>query len=413
MIYFTELQRLPTFDAQGDFLGRLEDLMVDPSQTAFRVAAYYVKTPKKGVLCITHEQMQSVSVRAAQTRVPVREVRCYSPDESLISVRKDILDQQIIDVNHRKVERVNDVDFDIRPTDGRTELRIVAVNVGLRAAARRLLQGIMSKHKVRSITSLLPSRTIPWEFVNLIEPDPARRLKLRISYDRLAALHPADIADILEELSRDEQKAVIESLDDETAAQALSEIPTHMQAALLESIPAAKAADIVEEMPPDEAADVLQEMPPEASAELLAGMEKDEAQEVQGLLGFEEETAGAMMTTEFVVADESASLESAIQALRSFEGPVESIHQIYLLNPAGELSGIVPLARIVLASADTPLKKLSTDPVISVPSHADEKEVIELFHKYNLVALPVVDESSHVLGVVTADDVLELVVKRK
>jgi magnesium transporter len=413
MIYFTELQGLQTFDVKGDLLGRLQDLVVDPSHAALRVAAFYVKTPRKGVLCITHEQMQSVSVRAAQTRVPAAEIRCYSPDESLISVRKDILDQQIIDVNHRKVERVNDLDFDIRPVNGHTELRILAVNVGLRAAARRLLKGIMSKHKIRSITSLLPSRAIPWEFVNLIEADPARRLKLKISYDRLAALHPADIADILEELSREEQKAVLESLDDETAAQALSEIPTHMQAALLESIPAAKAADIVEEMPPDEAADVLQEMPPETSAEVLAGMEKDEAKEVQGLLGFEEDTAGALMTTEFVVVDESASLADAVQALKSFEGPIELVHQIYLANSEGALSGIVPLSRILLAGANIPLKELSLDPVISVQSHADEKEVVELFHKYNLVALPVVDETGHLLGVVTADDVLEVVVKRR
>jgi magnesium transporter len=413
MIYFTELQKLPAFDAKGDFLGRLSDLVIDPAQAPLRVAAYYVRTLKKRILCITHEQMQSVSVRAAQTRVPAQEIHCYSPDESLISVKKDILDQQIIDVNHRKVERVNDVDFDILPSNGHTELRLVAVNVGLAAAARRLLQGIMSKHKIRSITSLLPAKSIRWEFVNLIEPDPARRLKLRISYDRLAALHPADIADILEDLSRDEQKAVIESLDDETAAQALSEIPTHMQAALLESIPAEKAADIVEEMPPDEAADVLQEMPPEASAEVLAGMERDEATEVQGLLGFEENTAGALMTTEFVVVDEAALVEDAIQALKSFDGPVEAIHQIYLKNQEGALAGVVSLARIVLASARQPIQELSASPVISVQPHADEKEVVELFHKYNLVALPIVDERGRILGAVTADDVLELVVKHK
>jgi magnesium transporter len=413
MIFFTELQGLPTFDVKGELLGRLQDVLVDPSQTAFRIAAYYVKTPKKSVLCITHQQMQSLSVRAAQTSVSVNEIRCYSPDDSLISVRKDVLDQQIIDVNHRKVERVNDVDFDIRPTNVHTELRILAVNVGLRAATRRLLRGVISKHKIRSVTSVLPSRIIPWEFVNLIEPDQARRLKLKISYDRLAALHPADLADILEELSREEQRAVIESLDDETAAQALSEIPTHMQAVLLESIPPAKAADIVEEMPPDEAADVLHEMPPETTAEVLAGMEKDEAQEVQELLGFEEETAGALMTTEFVAVTESASLTEAVQALKSFEGPVESVHQICLTDPQGVLSGVVPISRILLADASTPLKEISLDPVISVHSHADEREVVELFHKYNLVALPVVDENQYLLGLVTADDVLEVVVKHR
>lgn len=413
MIYFTELQHLPTFDARGEYLGRLEDLAVDPSQNSLRVAAYHVKNPKKEIRCITHGQMQSVSVRAAQTSVRAEEIRCYAPDESLISVKKDILDQQIIDVNHRKVERVNDVDFDIHPTNGHTELQVLAVNVGPAAALRRLLEGVVSKHKIRSLSSLLPSRTIPWEFVNLIASDPARRVKLRISYDRLAELHPADIADILEELSRDEQKAVIESLDDETAAQAISEIPTRMQAVLLESIPAEKAADIVEEMPPDEAADVLQEMPPEASAEVLAGMETAEAKEVRGLLGFEENTAGALMTTEYLAVEESGTIGHAVDALKRFEGPAESVHQIFLVDHEGALSGTVPLARIVLAGVTTPLKELSVDPVISVQAHGDTKEVVGLFHKYNLVALPVVDDGNHLLGVVTADDVLELVVKRQ
>lgn len=413
MIYFTELENLPVFDAKGDYQGRLADVFVNPSQNALLVAAYRVKTPKRNTLWIPHEQIQSVSVRAVQAGVTDPETRAQTPDESLISVKKDVLDQQIIDVNHRKVERVNDVDFDIRPVDGHTELRILAVHVGLASAARRLLQGIVSKHKIRSLSSLLPSRNIPWEFVNLIEPDPARRLKLRISYDRLAELHPADVADILEELSRDEQKAVIESLDDETAAHAISEIPTRMQAALLESIPAEKASDIIEEMPPDEAADVLHELPPETSAELLAGMESDEANDVRELLGFEENTAGALMTTDYLAVDDQAPLERVAETLRAFEGPVESVHQVYLVDSGQKLTGAVPLARVLLAPSSTPLKELSTDPVISVHAHADEKEVVELFHKYNLVALPVTGEAGNLLGVVTADDVLELVVKHK
>jgi magnesium transporter len=413
MIYFTELDRLPVFDAVGEYLGHLEDLAVDPSQNALRVAAYHVRTMQKKLLCITHDQMQSVSVRSAQTSVPKDRIRCYAPDEGLMMVRKDVLDQQIIDVNHRKVVRANDVDLDIQPTNGHTELRIVAVNVGLAAAMRRLLQGVLAKHRIRTISSLFPSKTIPWAFVNLIEPDPARRVKLRISYDRLARLHPADIGDILEELSRDERTAVVEGLDDETAAQAISEIPTHMQATILESIRPEKAADIVEEMPPDEAADVLQELPPETSAELLADMEKHEAQEVQKLLGFEENTAGALMTTEFIVVGDGATVEGAIAALKHFEGPVESIHFVYLVGNDRALTGAVPLGRILLAGADTPLKGLSTDPVISVHAQADEREVVEVFHKYNLVSLPVVNDQGQLLGVVTADDVLELVVHRR
>src|ERR1019366_2223067 len=160
MIFFTELQRLPVYGVKGEYLGRLEDVCVDSSQNQSRVASYLVRTPKNNVQCITYEQIQSISVRAAQTTVPREDVRCYAPDEGMIHVRKDVLDQQIIDVDNRKVVRVNDVDFDIQPVNGHTELRIVAVNVGLAAAVRRLLQGAIAKHTVRAITSLPPNRTI-------------------------------------------------------------------------------------------------------------------------------------------------------------------------------------------------------------------------------------------------------------
>jgi len=413
MIYFTELENLPVYDVKGEYVGILKDLAVDPSQDALRVAAYLVKTPGKNVVCITYEQMQSVSVRAGQTTVAVDAVRCYAPDEALMHVKKDVLDQQIIDVNHRKVVRVNDVDFDIEPTDGHTELRILAVNVGLGAAVRRLLQGILAKHVIREVAGLFPTKIIPWAFVNLIEPDPARRVKLRISFDRLAKLHPADIADILEEMSRDEQKAVIESLDEETAAQAISEIPTRMQADLIESMPAERAADVLDEMPPDEAADVLQELPPETSAVLLADMEKDEAKEVRELLGFEQNTAGAVMTTDYIVVSESAAVEGAIAAVKNYEGSLESVHAVFLVNGEGVLTGAVSLARLLLAEVSTPLKQLVSEPVISIDAHADDKAVVDLFHKYNLVVLPVVSEAGNLEGVVTADDVLELVVNRR
>ena len=413
MIYFSELEHLPVYGVKGEYLGRLEDLCVAPAQNSLRVACYLVKSPKNVLICITHEQMQSLSVRAAQTSVPRDEVRCYAPDEGLLKVKKDILDQQIIDVNNRKVVRVNDVDFDIQPTDHHAELRIVAVNVGMAAALRRLLQGVLAKHTIRVLTSSFPTKTIPWEFVNLIESDPQRRIKLRLSYDRVAQLHPADIADILEELSRDEQKSVIEGLDNETAAQALSEIPTRMQADLLESISAQKAADIVEEMPPDEAADVLHELSPETTAEVLADMEKDEANEVRELLGFEENTAGALMTTEYVFVHESVAAVGAIEALRNFEGSIESIHVIYLVDNDAVLTGAVPVGRILLSPASQPVRDLVMDSLISVPSHASAAAVVDLFHKYNLISLPVVDDKRHLIGVVTADDVLELVITRR
>jgi CBS domain-containing protein/sporulation protein YlmC with PRC-barrel domain len=410
MIYFSELENLPTYDAKGAYLGQLVDLCINPSQNPLLVAFYLVENPRKQLLCISHEQIPAITVRAAQTSVLRGEIAATLPDEGLIRIKKDVLDQQIIDVNDQKVVRVIDVDFDIRPNAKHTDLRIVSVSVGWAAAVRRLLQGMFAKHSIRKMANLFPPKTIPWDFVNLIELDPARRVKLRISYSKLAELHPADLADILEELSRDEQRSVIESLDDETAADAVSEIPTRMQVALLDSLTTDRAADIVEEMAPDEAADVLQELDPETSARVLAKMETEEAEEVRELLGFEENTAGGLMTTEFSVVRDDGVVENTIAALKAFDGPIELVHCVYLIDSNGVVTGSVPLARLVLAEKSTPLRELASEPVISVPFHADAKTVVGMFHKYNLLALPVVNDNGRLLGVVTADDVLELVV---
>ena len=413
MIYFTELKKLPTYDAKGEYLGHLIDLGINPSINPLLVEYFFIITPKKKTICIAREQISTISVRAVQTSIQAKDIHEADPDEGLMSIKRDVLDQQIIDVNDRKVVRAIDVDFDIQPHSKHTELRIVAVNVGGAAVIRRLLQGLLAKHRIRTIASVMPKKTIPWEFVNLIEPDSARRVKLRISYNRLEKLHPADLADILEELSRDEQRSVIESLDEEIAAEAVSEIPTRMQVALLNSMSAGKAADIVEEMAPDEAADVLQELPPETSAEVLANMEVEEANEVRELLGFEENTAGGLMTTEFIVVLETATVEDAIEALKIFDGPIETIHSIHLISVNLVLTGVVPVGHLLIADRNTSLNSLTTEGVISVPFYADEKRVINMFHKYNLLTLPVVDDKNKLLGVVTADDVLELVVKEK
>ncbi len=423
MIYFTELDHLPVYAVKGEYLGRLEDLCVAPAQNSLRVASYLVKSPKKALICITHDQMQSLSVRAGQTSVPRDEVRCYAPDEGLLKVKKDILDQQIIDVNNRKVVRVNDVDFDIRPTDHHAELRIVAVNVGMAAAIRRLLQGLLAKHTIRMLTSSIPTKTIPWEFVNLIESDPQRRVKLRLSYDRVAQLHPADIADILEELSRDEQKAVIEGLDDETAAQALSEIPTRMQADLLESIPAQKAADIVEEMPPDEAADVLHELSPETSAEVLSDMAKDEADDnsapdvddasgIQGRIRVFLPPEASTFTAK-VQEPAKANVDESLQAAKCLAcvGVAEVIYPtahglIHLLNKFHRRNCRPPLGEVLNPPLDIALRPLAGKDVdarlarsLGEPTlHELEPDEVKPFGQLRNPGLFAIDRQTHSRG---------------
>jgi magnesium transporter len=280
--------------------------------------------------------------------------------------------------------------------------------VGLRGAIRRLLKGVVPMPALKTVLRQIPERPIPWDFVDLIETDPARRVKLKISHERLAKLHPADIADIVEELAPDEREAVFETLDEQVAAGALEEVDPKVQKAIVESLDSDRAADIVEEMDPDAAADLLADLPAERTTEILKEMQPEEREEVAELLEFGETTAAGRMNTEFLALDPSATVNDAIEALRGFEGGIETVSTIYLVEKNGHLAGAVPLAKLVLGKADDKLSSLTQEPLISCHAGAREKEVAELFDKYNLVTLPVIDDHGKLTGVITSDDVISL-----
>ena len=280
------------------------------------------------------------------------------------------------------------------------------MDVGLPGAVRRLLQGIVPPMAIRRIQSKLPTRTIRWEFVNLIEPDPLRRVKLRLSSEKLAELHPADLADIMEELSPAERQSIIGSLDEETAAETIAELDKRLQTQIVEKLDPEKAADIIEEMSPDEAADLIQSLEPEKSKEVLEEMEHREAQRSEALLSFDENTAGGMMTTEIVVVGEDATRGEVVDYIRFHEIPPDQLDNIVLINRDAVLAGMVPLARLVLADGDQRMAELTFEPLLSVTPDARDKEVFELFDKYNLRSLAVVDEKNCPIGAITVDDVV-------
>jgi Mg/Co/Ni transporter MgtE len=224
----------------------------------------------------------------------------------------------------------------------------------------------------------------------------------------LAKLHPADIADIVEDLAPDERQAVFQTLDQETAAEALEEVEPKVQKAIVESLDSERAAEIVEEMDPDAAADLLGDLSEDRTEQILVQMEPEAQQEVVELLEHREETAAGRMTTEFLALPMGATVQNAIDSLREFEGGVEAVSTIYLVDSHGTLVGAVPLARIVLASPTTPMLSLHLEPLVRVHEGVEEAEVAELFDKYNLQTLPVVDEHNKLTGVITSDDVISM-----
>jgi Mg/Co/Ni transporter MgtE len=248
--------------------------------------------------------------------------------------------------------------------------------------------------------------------VNLIEPDPLRRVKLRITHEKLEDLHPADLAEMMEELSAAERQGIIASLDEETAAAVLAELDERLTAQIVEKLDPEKAADILEEMAPDAAADVLADLPRETSEELLEEMPGQEANEVRGLLAFDENTAGGMMNPEFVFVGETAMRDEVLQWMRSQDLNVDQLDTIVLLDANAKFSGTVPVARLLLAEPEQRMSDLKTEPLLGVPGDADEQDVFELFDKYNLRMLTVVNSESRPIGTITVDDVVSRLVKK-
>jgi magnesium transporter len=406
----SELLGATVYDPSGAETGRVREVTLAPQEDRDRIASFIVKT-KSGNRILPFSAISTINA-GIHASTAAADWPAANGSEGLFLLERDLLDQQVIDVHGRKVVRVNDVELQI---DSLTEagrphaiLRVQSVDIGARGAVRRLLRGLAPRAALHLLLQKIPPRTIPWSFVDLIETDPARRVKLKISHDGLATLHPADIADIVEELAPDEREAVFRTLDEDVAAETLEEVDPKVQRSIVESLDSERAADIVEEMDPDAAADLLADLSQDHTEQILVQMEPEASQEVVELLEHREETAAGRMTTEFLALPVAATVENAIGVLREFEGGVESLSTIYLVDSHGTLAGAVPLAKLVIAPATTPLLTLLQEPLVFAAEAASDNEVAELFDKYNLMTLPVINDHNKLVGVITSDDVITM-----
>jgi CBS domain-containing protein len=413
ILYLTELLGLKVYDLRRRPLGRVRDAVLVPRLHPVRVDRYLVAGGGGYTwLYVRHDQVSEITLDGIWLRdellVP------YHADEYALRLVRDVLDQQIIDAQGRKVVRVTDITFEVRREDGHDVLHVLEVDIGMRAVLRRLLQGWVPRRWIRRLQRRIPPNSIRWELCNIVEPDPQRRLRLNISMELLEQMHPADLADIVEELSPEDREAIIEAIDTEVAAEALSELDPEMQAQIIESLDAGKAADILEEMAPDEAADVLGELEEERSEEILEEMESAPKAEVEELLEYDENTAGGLMNTEFIAVHEDASVADAIDALRQRQDLVDTINTVFLTDTDDRLRAALPVGRLFLARPSTKVAELvrEDDEVISVHTGEPAERVLELFDKYNLLTLPVVDEEGRLAGVITADDIISVLRSR-
>ena len=405
IVALSELLGASVRDATGTVRGRVREAAVVPQDHATRVAYLIVKTAEGERVLPTGDLKSCGATVRAETDAGGWEQ--YSPSDGVLLLKRDLLDQQIIDVLGRKVVRVNDVELDATPVNSHLSLSVLSVEVGARGAVRRLARGVVPSFTLRTLLERIPPRVIPWHFVDLLETDPARRVKLKIVYEGLSKLHPADIADIVADLPAAERGSVFETIDEEVAAEALEELDPKVQVSIVESLDDNRAADIVEEMDPDAAADLLGELTEDRSEKILQEMEPAEREEVTQLLEFGEHTAAGRMTTEFIAVPQTSLVDDAIEALKAFEGGREALTTIYLTGEAHRLTGAVPLLRIAISSPAVELSSLS-EPYMTCAPDTPQDEVAALFDKYNLLSLAVVDADGRLTGIVTADDVIAM-----
>lgn len=391
-------------------IGRVEDIAVDAAEAYPPVVGIYVKT--RGKLRYTPaseiaKMNGRTTVITAQPKDPADSG--ISPNELLLN--KELLDKQIVDVDGRKVVRVNDARL---ATTGET-LRLIAVDIGISGLLRRLgMRGLGAAWLKRVTKPGLRPALISWDAVQPLHRDAAgEAIRLQVPRELINRIHPSDLASIIEELNAADQASLVGSLDEETAADAFEQLDADTQLSILEDLSPDRAADIIENMSPDDAADVLGEVEPEKQEQILRLMEPEEAKDVRELLTHDEETAGGLMTTEYLSIPKGLTVAQTFDHIRKAAEDAELIYYVYVLEPDDKIVGVVALKDLITARLDAPVDAIAVDDVVHVPLDARKEEVATTIARYDFLAVPVVDEDGRMHGIVTVDDVVDVLLPDK
>lgn len=393
-------------DADGFVLGRLADLAAEVHPTRPRIVGLLLDADRPRVALIPWSAVRTLepTITLATARAALSP-RPLQPDE--IPLREALLDKQVVDTHGLRIVKVNDL-F-LSPGDG--ELHLTGVDVGLSGLLRRLGAEGAVRSMLRRLGRPLADHVLPWTVVAALG-GPVTPLKLRISRERLEAIHPADLAELLTEMDREERMEVMSALSQEDAAEVLEEAEPEVQANILRSLPAERASDILEEMEPDEAADALAELPAETASDLIVRMEPEAGAEVTRLLAYPPTSSGGRMTPNFIAIPDSFSAGQAIAHLREMAPDAESIYYMYVVDAAGKLAGVLSLRGLLIADPQTPVIEIVSPEVIAVRSDESDEAAAALLIKYDLLAVPVLDAEDRLLGTVLVDDVMDLLAER-
>ncbi|MBI4685164.1 MAG: magnesium transporter [Nitrospirae bacterium] len=400
-LFVSEILRKPVLDPKGEEIGKVKDLIIVKGEPLPKVSNLLIERKRK-LFNLSWTELNIFNKRIISANIYSENLQPYEFREDALLLVRDIFDKQIVDANGAKVVRVNDVKLE----GLNTEAVLIAVDVGMRGIMRRLGVERGGEDLMRLFRSHLPYNLISWNYIQPLAPK-LTAISLTVPRQMVSELHPADLAAIISQVSHKEGATFFQDLDVETAAEALSELEPDTQAAIITGMDTEKAADIIEEMPPDEAADVISDLSVEKAQEILESLEKEDAEDIQELLGHEEDSAGGVMTNEFIAYRPEITVKEAIDKFRQDAEEVETVYYIYVTDDEEKLRGVVSLRDILLASPVTKLSDIMETKLKTVAPETDEMQVAGIISKYNLVAIPVIDSEGYMLGIVTIDDIID------
>ncbi len=402
MLYLSEMLGKPVVDASGEKIGTISDLAISTGEVFPRITSFAFKGPGRVPFMISwrkyvdefNEDGITLSVDSPDIRFSY-----LQPDEVLLE--RDLMNQQIVDTQGLKVVRVND----LKLSQSGSQLRLLGAEVGVRGILRGL-HPLLEQAAVkiaRLFHRRLDEQIIAWNYMDLLDRD-LSEVQLSVTHKRLDELHPADVADILEQLDPKQRASVFAHLDEAHASDAVSEMVDDVQAEFLDDLDDATAAQLIGNMDPDDAADIVRDLSYEKAETLLRLMGVEDATEIRRLLGYKDGTAGGMMTTQYVAVPKNFTVKQTIEVLRGLDEDHPTVHYVYVTDDFGKLVGILSMRTLVLSNDDTQLSSIMYDDIISVTPDEEEEDVVEDIFKYDIPAIPVVDEHGRLLGIVTTED---------
>lgn len=407
MLYLSQMLGEPVIDATGEKIGSISDLAIQTGEVFPRITSLAFLGPGKTPFMISWrkyvDRFTEDGIILKVDRTAIR-FSYLQPDEVLLA--RDLLNKQIVDTQGMKVVRVND----LKLSASGSQLRLLGAEVGMRGLLRGLAPWV--EKAAVAVSKLLgrplEEKLIAWNYMDLLDRD-LSKVQLSVSHTRLEELHPADMADILEQLDPQQRANVFQHLDDARAGEAISEMEEEYQADVIGDLDERRASRLLRDMDPDDAADIVGGLPYEKAEALLRLMGVEDAEGIRRLLGYKEDTAGGLMTTQYVSMRTTDTVGQTIEALRTLDEDHPTVSYVYVLDEYGKLVGVLSLRTLVLANNDTPLADIMFDEIITAYPEEEEEDVAADISKYDLLAMPVVDEHGRMLGIVTVDDAMDVI----